>query len=438
MGGDTGRPTTFRPSPPRSSANQKPSGTPDPSPGRRPRRNRAAVAALALLTCAVLVVVQLHRPPPPPALTVALPAVLTIPGTPPQLPWPASGQAAIDVPGVGGLGTSGGGRPLPIGSVAKVMTAYLVLVHHPLTATSPGPEITVGPADEADYRARAGTGQSLLPVHAGERLTERQALVALLVPSANNIADLLARFDAGTTTGFVAAMNATAARVGMTSTRYTDPSGLSDTTVSTAADQVRLAEQALRLPAFAAIVAMREATLPGAGTLRNYNTLLGSGGVIGVKTGSTARAGGNLVFAARRQIAGRSISIVGAVLGQRVAAPPLVALTDALAVSHRLLDAAARAVGVVTVLPGGARAGLVRSADRPSTSVLTGPPLRLLGWAGLRVELRSRPRPIRAGTGVTSVGTLLATLGNQSAVVPLRLSAPLLGPSLRWRLLRGL
>ena len=120
-------------------------------------------------------------------------------------------------------------------------------------------------------------------------MTERQALQALLLPSANNIAAVLARWDAGSADRFVARMNATARSLGMTHTRYTDPSGYDDATVSTAADQVRIVDRAMRLPVFASIVATPSATLPVAGTVHNTNTLLGHDGFVGVKTGSDRR-----------------------------------------------------------------------------------------------------------------------------------------------------
>jgi D-alanyl-D-alanine carboxypeptidase (penicillin-binding protein 5/6) len=153
-------------------------------------------------------------------------------------------------------------------------------------------------------------------IAAGEQLTERQALQALLLPSANNIAAVLARWDAGSVDRFVARMNATARSLGMTHTRYTDPSGYDDATVSTAADQVRIVDRAMRLPVFASIVATPSATLPVAGTVHNTNTLLGHDGFVGVKTGSTAAAGGCFAFRAIRWIDGKRTTITGVVLGQ--------------------------------------------------------------------------------------------------------------------------
>jgi len=110
-------------------------------------------------------------------------------------------------------------------------------------------------------------------------------------------------------------MNAAADDLGMADTRYTDPSGFDDATVSTAADQVRIVERAMSLPVFASIVATPSATLPVAGSVRNTNTLLGQGGFVGVKTGSTDAAGGCFAFRAVRMIGGRRTTITGVVLG---------------------------------------------------------------------------------------------------------------------------
>ena len=196
------------------------------------------------------------------------------------------------------------------------MTAYLVLRDHPLRLGQDGPTITLTDADVADTDRRRRQEESVVPIAAGEQLTERQALQALLLPSANNIAAVLARWDAGSADRFVARMNATARSLGMTHTRYTDPSGYDDATVSTAADQVRIVDRAMRLPVFASIVATPSATLPVAGIVHNTDTLLGHNGFVGVKTGSTDAAGGCFAFRAIRWIGGKRTTITGVVLGQ--------------------------------------------------------------------------------------------------------------------------
>jgi D-alanyl-D-alanine carboxypeptidase (penicillin-binding protein 5/6) len=229
--------------------------------------------------------------------------------------WPAHGQAAVQI-GQSQIQAGPNQHPAPIASVAKVMTAYLVLRDHPLRPGGEGPTITLTHADVADTDRRRRQQESVVPIAAGEQLSERQALQALLLPSANNVAAVLARWSAGSVDRFVARMNAAARSLGMSRTRYTDPSGLDDATVSTAADQVRLVERAMRLPVFASIVATPSATLPVAGIVHNTNTLLGRNGFVGVKTGSTAAAGGCFAFRAIRWIDGKRTTITGVVLGQ--------------------------------------------------------------------------------------------------------------------------
>ena len=233
----------------------------------------------------------------------------------PSTVWPAHGQAAVQV-GQSRVQAGPNQHAAPIASVAKVMTAYLVLRDHPLRLGQDGPTITLTDADVADTDRRRRQHESVVPIAAEEQLTERQALQALLLPSANNIAAVLARWAAGSVDRFVARMNATARSLGMTRTRYTDPSGYDDATVSSAADQVRLVDRAMRLPVFASIVATPSATLPVAGTVHNTNRLLGYNGFVGVKTGSTAAAGGCFAFRAIRWIDGKRTRITGVVLGQ--------------------------------------------------------------------------------------------------------------------------
>jgi D-alanyl-D-alanine carboxypeptidase (penicillin-binding protein 5/6) len=191
-----------------------------------------------------------------------------------------------------------------------------VLRDHPLRPGQDGPTITLTEADVADTDRRRQQEESVVSIAAGEQLTELQALQALLLPSANNIAAVLARWDAGSEDRFVARMNATARSLGMSHTRYTDASGYDDATVSTAADQVRIVDRAMRLPVFASIVTTPSATLPVAGTVHNTNALLGHNGFVGVKTGSTAAAGGCFAFRAIRWIDGKRTTITGVVLGQ--------------------------------------------------------------------------------------------------------------------------
>jgi D-alanyl-D-alanine carboxypeptidase (penicillin-binding protein 5/6) len=305
------------------------------------------LAALACLAGVALVKVKTSPPGPvtPHAGPVTRHAGPVTPRRerPAAVSWPANGVSAADISGSGVMAGPGATRPVPIASVAKVMTAYVVLHDHPLPAGGSGPDIVVQPPEAAAYPSQARNGDSLVPVVAGEVLTERQALEALLLPSADNMAWILARWDAGRQAAFVARMNAAAHRLGMTGTSYTDPSGLAPSTTSTAADQVRLGLAAMRVPALAAIAAMPTAVVPVAGVVRNSNTLLGQDGIAGLKTGSTQAAGGCVVIAAWHQAGPRSILIVAATFGQPGTARTI--LPNALDAGHLLVLALDRALG---------------------------------------------------------------------------------------------
>jgi serine-type D-Ala-D-Ala carboxypeptidase (penicillin-binding protein 5/6) len=230
--------------------------------------------------------------------------------------WPENGQSAIAVVGVGQSASPQASEPVPIASVAKVMTAYLVLRDYPLPRGEPGFTLSFSAADVRRERAERAAGQSTVAVAAGEQLTERQALEALLLPSANNVAMALADRVSGSIARFVTAMNAEAGHLRLRHTHYTDPSGLAASTVSTARDQLRLAEVVMRNPTFAAIVSTTQTRIPVAGTIANTDTLLGTDGFVGVKTGSDDAAGGCFMFEDVRALDGRKHVVFGVVLGQ--------------------------------------------------------------------------------------------------------------------------
>ncbi|MDQ1635352.1 MAG: hypothetical protein QOJ32_2161 [Frankiaceae bacterium] len=391
---------------------------------------------LILLVVAGGTGVQLGRRLPADTLMPAA-QLLAVPGTAP-LPWPRGGQATVDVDGVGMTSAQQQPSGIPMGSVAKIMTAYVILSRHPLPPRTGGPMLRVTAADEASYRHRARSRESLLPVRAGEQLTERQALEALLVPSANNAADLLAEWDAGTIAQFVVRLNDEAGRLGLTATRYSDASGFRASTVSSATDQVRLAERALSIPAFAEIVKTREVVLPLAGRMRNYNALLDMPGVIGVKTGSTPAAGGNIVFAATRRLAGSSVTIVGAVLGQHVGERSLQALAAALDAAKGLLNAIEAEVRSVVVVRAGTAVGHLRTAWGPSVEVYAGGSVTELLAPGAAPTATFDPVGSPGRYVGAQVGRLIVRTGENQVDVPVLLSQPLRNPSLGWRLRRGL
>lgn len=234
----------------------------------------------------------------------------------PSITWPVQGQGAYTTSEIDLVRADGGQAPVPIASVTKVMTAYVVLQAAPLEPGEAGPTLRFSDADVADTERRRANGESVVAVASGEELTEMQALQALLVPSANNVAISLARWTAGSVEDFVERMNEAADDLGMADTTYTDPSGMADDTVSTAADQVRLFEAAMRDPVFAEVAGTTSVHLPVAGTVGTTSSLLGQHGFVAGKTGSHDAAGGCYAFRVVRQFGGRDVAITGVVLGQ--------------------------------------------------------------------------------------------------------------------------
>jgi D-alanyl-D-alanine carboxypeptidase (penicillin-binding protein 5/6) len=353
-----------------------------------------------------------------------------------NLRWPTSGEAAIGVAGAGLIGFHGAQVPTPIASVAKIMAAYLILRHHPLSPGASGPSITITPADVAVYRTDLASGQSVMMVRAGERLSERQALEGLLLPSGNNIATLLADWDAGSQARFLALENAEARRLGLTGTTYTSVSGVRASTVSTAVDQTRLAMLAMQIPTFRHIVAMPQATLPVAGRQYNVDALLGTDGIVGVKTGSTPQAGGCFVFAADRRVAGRRVLVIGAVLGQQATRAQPSILDAAFHATLALLANVAGEIVQRTVIARGERLGWIKSPWQARIPLRAARSVSMLGWRGLAVDISLKTRrhlrpPLRAGE---RIGTATVTAGSQRASVALLAGGTLRSPSLGWRL----
>lgn len=387
----------------------------------------------AIVAIVTLGAIQYLRPLPHPTLQPMLPSVFRVPGPAPQLPWPTSGEGALAVDGIGLLQRFGPGTPTPIASLAKIMTALVVLQHHPLAAGQSGPSLVVTGADVALYRQDQAQGQSVVKVRRGETLTERQLLEGLLIPSGNNFATMLARWVAGDPAAFVADMNAEAKSLGLRHTRYRDASGVSSATVSTAVDQVAVAEKAMAIPVFRHIVRMPQVVLPVAGKTFNVNYFLGKSGIIGIKTGTTLASGGCYVFAAKRPVGHQTALIIGAVLGQGGIKP----LFTALQAGRALLNAAGHALKPVAMIRRREEEAAVvvpwaipQRVESPAT-------VDMIGWSGLIGHYRLQPDGLGPSLSAkTRLGVLNMSLGQADTRFPLTLSRAVKAPSWVWRMIR--
>lgn len=413
---------------------------------------RAAVAlalAVAVVAAAsVVAVLRLRSPLPAPAVHVSAPAQLVLaPGPPPPVPSPATGGFLLQASDGTDLAATAADTARPIASVAKVMTAFVVLQAHPLATGADGPLLTLTDQDVTFFRDEQAADGSVVPVSAGEALTERQLLLALLLPSANNVADTLAVWVSGGIPAFVARENGAAATLGMSASHFDDASGVSAATVSSPQDLVRLAAAALAVPALADLVQTQSTTLPDGTALHNLDILLAANGDwLGLKTGWTPSAGGCLLFAARHAFAGSApaLTVYGAVLGQSPDAsvdadhPELGGAFAAARAGESAALGGYAALDLATVTP--AARGSVDTAWDASSGVVAQPVhTMVLARLGQSVSVALSPRMVRDSL---PAGTVVATLngpgpGGVRLAWPVVTTTVIAGPSWWWHLLHG-
>ncbi|MGW7432072.1 D-alanyl-D-alanine carboxypeptidase family protein [Streptomyces sp. NPDC054861] len=392
---------------------------------------------LVILLLIIFAIVQFVRPLPAPALALSTAPTYTFAGGALNMPWPAEGQGAAEVEGVGSLGTYGAQKPAPIASVAKTMTAYVILRDHPIKGNANGPEITVD--KKAGEQAKA-KDESTAQIEEGQKYSEKELLQLLMIPSGNNVARLLARWDAGTEAAFVDKMNAAAKDLGMTGSVYTDPSGLQATTVSTPLDQLKLAKAVMQYDVFREIVNMPNLTVDGIpGQIENNNNILLKPGVGGIKTGSSTPAGGNLLWSANTVIDGKSRRILGVVMGAKDADQLYQKLQLAIDYSLKLIQQAQKDVTSAPVVRKGQVVGYVDDGLGGRTPVIATKELKAIGWPGLKVDLEltdggtAVPHAAKAGAivGQVSIGT-----GTGKVSAPVALQADLVEPGFDKKLTR--
>ena len=393
---------------------------------------RWRIGGAILLVLVALGVVNYLRPVPAVAATALLPATDRVPGTAPSLPWPSTGSAAVGVSGLGFIASSGNEQAIPAASVTKVMTAMVILQDKPLKKGEDGPSVTITDADVQSYQSDLADQQSVARVEVGEQLTELQLLEGMLIPSANNLAETLARWDSGSIAAFVAKMNAKAEALHLAHTKFADVSGAAPASVSTASDLLTLGMAAMQDEVFAQVVARAQADLPVAGTVINVNGELGKGGIVGIKTGSGLNSGANYLYAATATIDNHKITIYGCVMGQ----PTLAAAFSA---AHALIDAMTAVLHVRRVISRNQSIGTLVTPWGDATDLVSQVDLDLTEWPGMIVRQRLDAKPIvfdHALPSSTPVGTEHVVLGNYVEDVPVLTADPMYPPGRVWRLTR--
>ncbi len=233
------------------------------------------------------------------------------PLNPPHLTFSTqAGSAVLEVKGGRRLFQHHQDVERPIASVTKMMTANMVLTHPHLYP--PRALVTITAAEVANYERGLQKGDSEVPIYSGEKVSVQDLLWALMLPSADDAAWILADHYPGGSKAFIRAMNRRARKFSMDHTHYVDPDGVNHLGYSTASDLMRLTKQDMALSSFRRLVETKTMHTKF-GTLTNLNRLLWTyRGATGIKTGWTPWAGTCLAFSASR----RDLTLYGVVLGE--------------------------------------------------------------------------------------------------------------------------
>ena len=236
-----------------------------------------------------------------------------------QLAWPAVGQAAVANVEDGLLARSSDNEKVrPIASMTKVITALAIMEKQPFELGQPGQTYSITKEDIESMSSYIAKGGSVQPLLIGTRLTQYQAMQRMLIASDNNMADILVERIFGSQEAYVLYAEDMLKRMRLSQTVVADTSGFSPDTVSTPSEMVAIGIAALKNPVIAEIVAQPQAQILGDRypIFKNTNQMLGTDGVIGIKTGTTDEAGSCLLFAARYTAKdGQEKTIVGVIMG---------------------------------------------------------------------------------------------------------------------------
>lgn len=415
------------------------------APGRTPSDGRAGRIAVIAFFVTVLVVVAggggyvwwasaAALPAPTvtseaPAARAGATAAIALPTTGSALLSIAGGEAYLGPDASGAFAAAGGDDPRPIASIAKLITALVVLDAHPLSgAGDPGPTLAFTEADTDLYDEFYVRGATIAKMPTGTRLPLHDALAVMLLPSASNYAVAIARWGFGSEGAYVQAARSWLSANGLGDTRIVDATGIDARNTSTPADLVALGRIAAANPAIAEIARMHSVNVEGAGLVTSTNGLLGTLGVSGLKTGNLGDGSFNLLFTSSLDVGiGSPLTITGVRLGGATHDS-----TDADVVT--MLQSIADGFHTLSVGTRGSEVGEIATAWGSGASLVLSKDAELLTWSdtGVSVDLDvTTPSTYADGE---RVGTVTWTAGPQMTSADVQISGAIEEPSLWWRL----
>lgn len=373
---------------------------------------------------------------PAPTVTSQAPAVAAGPAA--SLALPSSGEMLMSVEGAeaylgpdaaGSFASSGGDDARPIASIAKLITALVVLDAHPLDGPGdPGPTIAFTEADTDLYDQFYVQGAVIAKMPDGLRLSLHDSLATMLLPSAANYAVANARWTFGSESAYVQAARSWLSANGLNDTRIVDATGIDDRNTSTPSDLVALGRIAAANPVIASIVRTPSISVEGAGYVTNTNDLLGTLGITGMKTGNLGDGTFNLLFTSTLDVGiGAPLNITGVRLGGATHDS-----TDSDVA--RLLQSLQDGFHDVSLGTVGDDIGTISTPWGSTASLVLAKTTALRTWSDTPVTVdlvTSTPQDYADGE---VVGTVTWTAGPQTASSEVKISGEIDEPTLWWRL----
>lgn len=345
-----------------------------------------------------------------------------------DIAWPNYGSGAIGAVGFDDvLAEYGDQNQRPIASISKIITALVVLQAKPLVNDEDGPSITLTENDLAYYNEELADGAAVEPVIVGNSITEKQALEIMLLPSAANYSKTLAVWAYGSMEAYVKAANDWLAKNGLTQTSVADSSGMSSENVSTPSNLIKLGKLALENSSLLDIVSTKQITVSGIGTISNGNSLLGSYGINGIKTGTTGDAGACMLFSSIITVGDKKVTIIGTLLAADNRAQQNSDVID-------LVKSATSAFHLVKLSSKNQQYGTYTTKWGQTASLISAKDVEAVVWNDTQISATIKANAIKTAQKDSAQGEITFKIGDKTIKQALVLSNSITEPDLLWRL----
>ena len=303
-------------------------------------------------------------------------------------------------------------------STIKMLTALMVMEKKPFKIGEEGETITITPEFYDKYVWYRNNNGSVSKVEIGEQISEYQALASMLMVSSNNMADSLAIWAFGSLDNYREKATQKLREWGLEGiTVGVDASGYDPSSTGTAGALAKLGQKLIQNPVLAEIVGSKESSVPVVGKIENTNKLLGTAGVVGVKTGYIGEPSGYCLISAYK-IGEKTVTV--AELGAETR-------EGSFQESQKMIETAQAVLADVVLAEKETEVGYYENWWSGKTPIRTEEEIRGLGWAG--AEKSAKLDMTR------EEGKLEIELGGAKNTYPVKSEAVVWSPSLLDRFL---